>query len=164
MTRYFWAAFALVFVLVIIIERLRARIRKSRHRKSLRHKAQPAKGEIVSVILLLKLPRELDQAAIAATTRRVFPNVEFEIRPIKNQFALRLPDMMLGIINASGTYFTDPGEVASHINDFALKSAVQDHTAWMSIDLMSQIPTTPQHALRAIGKLLAEFAGNDVLA
>jgi len=160
MTRYFWAAFALVFVLVILIERLRRWTRKSRRRQSPRRK-----GKLISLVLLLKLPRELDRATLSAAAKRAFPNQNVEVKSIKGHLAVKLDDLFLGVINFAGTYVDDPGRAAEGARDFAVKMALQDHTAWLSVDSMGMTPKGGvERVFRAIGRLIAELAGDDVLA
>jgi uncharacterized protein YegJ (DUF2314 family) len=117
---------------------------------------------MVALVLLLKRPRDLDEATLSAAVRRAFPNSEFAIRHIKGHLLVRLEGMALAVINFAGTYVADPGRSAEKITDFALKSALQDHTAWLSVDLVG--PGDDQKALAVIGSLIAELATDDTLA
>lgn len=62
-------------------------------------------------------------------------------------------------------YMGDPAAAASGIPDLRLRTIIADHKAWMSVDLMGDLPEgwdEPRVYCR-LGKLAAEIAGEDTL-
>lgn len=81
-------------------------------------------------------------------------------------FMLRLEDRIFGINNAATPYVQDRESFADAIPDGRLQRAIREHTAWLSVDLVSGCSSQDdkQRAYRIIGRAMAGLAGEDCLA
>lgn len=84
------------------------------------------------------------------------------------RFLIRQPTGVFAILISSRPYIPEPGAFArTNIRDKRLRTAVEEHRAWLSVDLVSATPEESEGRRRAydtIGKLLAAVAGPDCLA
>lgn len=73
---------------------------------------------------------------------------------------------MLTIHSFPAPYFEDPEAVADEVHEARIRSAILEHTAWMSCDLITWMDENSDEALAddLIGRLLAEFADDNCLA
>lgn len=73
---------------------------------------------------------------------------------------------MLTIHSFPAPYFEDPEAVAEDVHEARIRSAILEHTAWMSCDLITWLDEDSDEAQAddLIGKLLAEFADDNCLA
>ena len=140
----------------------------------------------LSLVFLLEEPRNADQALVAkcvsdalvdsvpveeiVVTKATDSSAEFNgagSAPI-SQFLVRLSNGVYGILISSRPYISEPGAFArGAIRDKRLRTAVEGHQAWLSVDLVSAAPEEPDARIRAyatIGKLLSSMAGPDCLA
>jgi len=148
----------------------------------------PAPEKLVSLVYFLSEPREADEATI----RECLTNglgIEFDPRDDEaenfvmaftppeaardgrgneiDHYMLRIPQGLFAILLAEAPYIAEPARFARQsIRDKRLRNAIEAHRAWLSVDLMDT-PEDPERiaeAYRAIGKILASFAGPDCLA
>ena len=125
---------------------------------------------IFSIVMLLSNPYDLtlDEVERAAECAfEVLFNGENRIIHVPNSpmFVVRMPAMTLGVINVDKPYFTDIAQAADATRDVAAKMAIQQHRAWLSVDIMgdpSRVDRTEGYS--AIGQLLAEFVQDGTLA
>lgn len=82
-------------------------------------------------------------------------------------FMVRLPEGLFAVLVSDRPYIDNPEEFARQsIRDKRLRNAVEEHRAWLSVDLMD-VPEDADDivsAYRVIGKILASLAGPDCLA
>lgn len=81
-------------------------------------------------------------------------------------FMVMFEDCTLAINNIPKPYVDDPAEAAAQIEELRLRKAMQEHKAWLSVDLMSQDDDEKyiRKIYRHIGKLTAALADADSLA
>ncbi len=122
------------------------------------------KKPIVSIVTFLRQPMALDldevERAAECAYEVSFNNKQHQIRqmPNKPMFVVQMPAMALGVINSDRPYFADIGKAADALRDFAAKRAIQEHTVWLSVDLMGDPDAVdPADAYSTIGRLVAEF-------
>ena len=62
-------------------------------------------------------------------------------------------------------YMDDPGAVAARASERQLKHAVANHQAWLSVDLLGDVPPDElEDVYRVIGRLMAALADDDCVA
>jgi uncharacterized protein YegJ (DUF2314 family) len=73
---------------------------------------------------------------------------------------------MLTIHNFPAPYFDDPEAVAEDVHEARIRTAILEHTAWISCDLITWMDEDSDEAQAdiLIGQLLAEFADDNCLA
>ncbi|MBC8291035.1 MAG: DUF2314 domain-containing protein [Planctomycetes bacterium] len=73
---------------------------------------------------------------------------------------------MLTIHSFAAPYFDDPEAVADDVHEARIRTAILEHTAWISCDLITWLDeeTDEAQADDLIGRLLAEFADDNCLA
>ena len=82
-------------------------------------------------------------------------------------FMVRIPEGLFAVLVSDQPYINDPKSFAKGaIRDKRLRSAVEKHVAWISVDLMDDTvdPARTREAYLVIGKILAAMAGPDCLA
>lgn len=85
------------------------------------------------------------------------------------QFIARTPHGVFGIFVSPNPYVDDPVNFARKvIRDKRLRTAVENHQAWISVDLMGDSPPLESPERRRkyepIGKIMSAIAGPDCLA
>lgn len=83
------------------------------------------------------------------------------------QFLIRIPQGIFAVIVSSAPYVADPKKFAREtIRDKRLRSAIENHQAWISVDRVGAPPAAAEkrEAYQVIGKLLGAMAGPDCLA
>jgi len=126
------------------------------------------KKPIFSIVLLLRQPRQLDLAAVQRAVEFAYrgapePPKVVEIKKIPG-FGILLGPLRLAVINADRPYFRDIAKAADRTGDMRGKLAIQQHTAWLSVDIAGEPPPMPPETMyKIIGKLIAEFIQDDVL-
>ena len=83
------------------------------------------------------------------------------------QFLVRIPQGIFTVIVSSAPYVADPKKFAREtIRDKRLRSAIEKHRAWISVDRVGSAPAAAEkrEAYQVMGKLLAAMAGPDCLA
>ncbi len=99
-----------------------------------------------------------------------FTPPQFEDNPFQpvQHFMVRIPEGLFSVLVSHAPYIADPKAFAQEsIRDKRLRSAVESHRAWLSVDLMdenSHDPEVARHAYSVIGKIMAAMAGPDCLA
>ena len=134
---------------------------------------------LTSFVLLLNGPRKLSAAQLAILVTRVWGGTygcEEDVEkgteggnwvtgksPI---FLMRSEDAIFMLHNLPSPYSPETKELARSIPDLRLRKAVEEHRAWLAVDLMQPFdPTRPRESFYpAIAKLIAELAGDDCLA
>ncbi len=127
------------------------------------------KNELVSIALLLKKPEKLDlarveSAAVAGFRGAPEPPKVIPVGPPANDrqmFGLILGPLVLGVIQSHAPYVTDAGAAADRISNFPARIAMQSHTAWLSVDRMRDCALPDEIVYGMIGRLLAEFLGDN---
>ena len=82
-------------------------------------------------------------------------------------FMVKIPQGLFAVLVSSRPYISNPKRFARQsIRDKRLRNAVEQHRAWVSVDLMDEpsYPESTQAAYRVIGQNLATLAGPDCLA
>jgi len=82
-------------------------------------------------------------------------------------FMVRIPQGLFSVLVANRPYIENPRQFArDSIRDKRLRNAVENHKAWLSVDLMDDAtdPDRSNEAYDVIGKILGSMAGPDCLA
>lgn len=98
----------------------------------------------VSLVLLLRQPRDLDAPALARAAAAAFA---LDVRPGEAgagpcvvgetpHFLVQLPDRLLAVHNAALPYFDNPAAVAADLPELRLRGAVARHLAWLSVECL----------------------------
>jgi uncharacterized protein YegJ (DUF2314 family) len=141
---------------------------------------------LVSLVYFLSESRHVDEAAIRDCVGSALgirfqvndPDADIFVIPFSppdrkkseshlRHFMVRIPDGLFAVLVSERPYIDNPKDFArDSIRDKRLRSAVERHLAWISVDLMDDPadPATIRQAYRVIGKLLASMAGPDCLA
>ena len=99
-----------------------------------------------------------------------FTPPQFDNNPFQpvQHFMVRIPQGLFSVLVSHAPYIPDPETFAKDsIRDKRLRSAVERHEAWLSVDLMEEEGNPPESSAAAysvIGKILAAMAGPDCLA
>jgi uncharacterized protein YegJ (DUF2314 family) len=139
----------------------------------------------MSLVFLLKAPRRMSQEHVVACASRAFgvtfdvgnpqatefvvsapaPPAAGEPRDVARLFVVKVEEGIFMVHDVAAPYFADVETIASTCLDMRLERAIRAHRAWIAVDLLSSLaPETTRHdAYRAIGRLLAELAGEDCL-
>lgn len=83
------------------------------------------------------------------------------------QFIVKIPQGIFGVIVSAEPYIENPRRYAyESIRDKRLRTAIENHGAWISVDRMGDPPVGAEKAesYAVIGKILASMAGPDCLA
>ena len=130
-------------------------------------------GDFISIVLLLREPRQFDEADLRDAAERAwevrletgndaknFLVIEKQIRFIKVQ------GHFFNVLNAAKPYIERAAEAASAVRNDLVKSAVLVHRAWLSVDYMGPLnpKLTIDERYAAAGKLIAEFVDQNCLA
>jgi len=131
-------------------------------------KRRASPDRIVSFVYLLRAHRGLEiQQIRKAVARALGDNPAIKVVPTErtNCFIIQTPDVALGLADVNGPYVPDVGEAADRIRDFLCKKAMQEHQAWLAVDQIGDPPLDGTAiSYRYIGRIMAELAGDDVLA
>ncbi|HRX53062.1 MAG: DUF2314 domain-containing protein [Verrucomicrobiales bacterium] len=104
-------------------------------------------------------PVEIEEVS----ARRMGPSLAEQTQ----QFLVRLNQGIFGIILSPHPYIESPAQFAKEtIRDKRLRSAIERHQAWISVDLMAAVsnPAARRAAYQVISRLMAALAGPDCLA
>jgi len=143
---------------------------------------------LISLVYFLSAPREPKEETIRKCVASALdtdfqdndPSAEFFVlqftppqfedtpfQPVQH-FMVRVPEGLFSVLVSHAPYITDPKAFAKDsIRDKRLRSAVENHQAWLSVDLMDEgnhDPETVSLSYSVIGKILAAMAGPDCLA
>jgi uncharacterized protein YegJ (DUF2314 family) len=145
-----------------------------------------AEGEdkpIISLVLLLKEPRYLEARIVAEIVSSAWGGKysfsdmdedkanhdEVETRWVVGRsplFLIQCPEGMFMLNNFSQPYWSNKEEVIEEVRELRLRNAIEEHTAWLSVDLMGEEPDQVNRpAIYAkIAKLISELSGPDCVA
>lgn len=135
----------------------------------------------LSLVFLLSEPRDPQFDRVARVIREAlgddFSDGEGLVEASENgiggdpqirRFLIQQPSGIFAILVSPKPYIPEPGAFArTNIRDKRLRTAVEEHRAWLSVDLISATPEETEARFRAyetIGKLLASLSGPDCLA
>lgn len=150
----------------------------------------PSKGDepesLVSLVYFLAEPRTVDEASIRSCVgpalgmrfRTGDPEAEFFVVPFSppdlrdrdkhiRHFMVKVPQGLFAVLVSDRPYIENPREFArSSIRDKRLRTSVERHVAWISVDWMDEEgdPGEAEAAYGTIGRILASMAGPDCLA
>ena len=155
---------------------------ESREKDPSRQVLREEPESLVSLVFFLEDPREVNEENLRTCVSHAFDldldeagsDAEFfvlqyspptdRVTPIEN-FMIRIPQGVYSVMLSSRPYIANPGRFAKEsIRDKRLRTAVERHRAWISVDLMDDEVESPEDAYAVIGKLLAAIAGPDCLA
>jgi len=137
---------------------------------------------MLSLVYFLSEPRRADEAAIQRVVSDAlgvtFHSPEIDathlvmgVEPDDAQdghlhFFVILPLGTFAILISPAPYIEDPGAFARDtIRDKRLRTAIEEHQAWISVDYVEETSTAPKEQLyTAVGKIMAALAGPDCLA
>lgn len=145
-----------------------------------------AEEDLVSIVYFLSEPRTANESVIRESVSTaldldfehgggsenfVLPlhppdDSENDVRGIQ-RFLVRIARGSFVILLSDSPYIDRPGDFAEQsIRDKRLRSAVESHRAWLSVDLMEEADsgTSRLEAYRIIGRILCALAGPDCLA
>jgi uncharacterized protein YegJ (DUF2314 family) len=148
---------------------------KKRGDDSVRVPPQP----LTSLVLLLSGPRQLASADVAIAVTKAWGGTygfQDEVGGGSDKenwvvgrspvFLIKSPEAMFMFHNNPAPYSPESKALAQSIPDLRLRKAVEDHCAWVAVDLMQPFDESrPRDSFYpAIGRLIAEVAGGDCLA
>lgn len=153
----------------------RAKKAKKIRDDSVRMPPQP----LTSLVLLLNGPRQVSAADVAIAVTRAWGGTygfQDEVGGGSDKenwvvgrspvFLIKSPDGMFMFHNNPAPYSPESRTLAQSIPDLRLRKAVEEHRAWVAVDLMQSFDEArPRESFYpAIGRLIAEVAGGDCLA
>ncbi len=143
-------------------------------------------GSLVSLVFFLAEPRSVDvdgirncvASALGVRFRSGDPDAENFVTPFSPpdlgergghiaHYMVRVPQGLFAVLFSDRPYIENPREFAREsIRDKRLRTAVERHVAWISVDWMDEAeePSDERRAYSAIGRILASMAGPDCLA
>lgn len=141
---------------------------------------------LISLVFFLSEPSRADEASIRTCVSNALgirfpvddPDSDTFVMPFSppdlrhheahiRHFMVRIPEGLFAVLVSDKPYIENPAEFArGSIRDKRLRSAVERHVAWVSVDLMDAEDDTEYRlgAYRIIGRILASMAGPDCLA
>jgi uncharacterized protein YegJ (DUF2314 family) len=178
-----WFAFELVRWLLPSAASKRGRGRAP----GLRNGGSPDEDEpLVSLVYFLAEAREVDEqsirncvaSALGIRFRNGDPEAESFVAPFSppdrrerelhiRHFMVKVPDGLFAVLVSDRPYIENPGEFArDSIRDKRLRTAVERHVAWISVDWMDEGRDLEgsRRAYATIGRILASMGGPDCLA
>tara|TARA_B100001093_G_scaffold152848_1_gene145665 strand:- start:62569 stop:63693 length:1125 start_codon:yes stop_codon:yes gene_type:complete len=142
---------------------------------------------LASLVYFLSEPREANETSIRRCVSAAL-GIDFdtdalnsehfviEFNPTRNaneaddgisHFMVKMPQGLFAVLVSDRPYISNPSQFAKEfIRDKRLRKAVEQHLAWISVDLMDD-PSDPEAtsaAYQVIGQILATLAGPDCLA
>ncbi|MFN2378282.1 MAG: DUF2314 domain-containing protein [Candidatus Binatia bacterium] len=136
-------------------------------------KAAPDKdGRLISLVVLLKEPRKLDEAQLTQLVSKAIGiapaadtvNKGFLVAK-PPYYKIELESGLYVINNIAAPYFENTEKLASEVTDPELRRAVTDHRAWMSVDWAGkEEPANLRATYIDIGKIAAALASPDAMA
>jgi uncharacterized protein YegJ (DUF2314 family) len=132
---------------------------------------------MISMVLLLKAPAQLDEAIVRASASSAFgtqfgsvPEAGNFVTRHDGQYAVRFGDHLLGVIYSESPYWPDEGSLLNWSADAPARQALEGHRAWMSVDsfgLADAGPVPPHRkaeVYRVLARLLMELPHGDFTA
>lgn len=135
------------------------------------------KKPMISLVLFLREPRYLEAPVLAQIVSAAWggeyssgDSAEDESQRFvvgeSPLFAVQSPEAFYVVHNHDRQYFDDTAAAAEDTNELRLRKAIEDHQAWLAVDLISlhDENAAPESVYPHIAKLIAELAGDDCLA
>lgn len=141
---------------------------------------------LVSLVYFLSDAKQADEETVRSCVENALgiefevdaPDAEHFVMPFRSpdsgneanviqHFMVKIPEGLFAVLVASQPYIDDPAAFAKEsIKDKRLRNAVEEHQAWLSVDLMDDTtdPDKVNAAYSIIGKILGSMAGPDCLA
>jgi uncharacterized protein YegJ (DUF2314 family) len=166
----------LAFILMIAWQILESRPKKANKKESKDDRSPPK--PLTSFVLLLSGARLLSSPQLAIVVTRAWGGTygcEDDVEKGEGQcwiagkspiFLIKSPEAIFMLHNFSSPYSSEARESAQTLPDLRLRKAVEDHRAWIAVDLMESFDAArPRESFYpAIARLIAELAGDDCLA
>ena len=128
---------------------------------------------LVSFVVLLRQPRQLDERALAAAATRAFGTdmtaqgedaTDFAAGEAPH-FIVKRGGLFLTVHCLPTPYFDDAEALAEQVGELRRRKALRDHRAWMSVDLINRGDDVAlAEARRLMARLVAEMLDDDCLA
>jgi uncharacterized protein YegJ (DUF2314 family) len=129
---------------------------------------------LIALVWLRRTPRDLDAAELAELAADALGEpftsgdpeaTDFFITGCAPSFLLKRGDQTYLVHTFPRPYMDDQGAVAARTNDRQLKRAIANHQAWLSVDLLGDVPPAElEEVYRVIGRLMAALADNECVA
>jgi uncharacterized protein YegJ (DUF2314 family) len=132
---------------------------------------------MISLVLFLRAPRYLEAPVLAQIVSSAWGGAyssdendeEESSRFVVGEsplFAVQSPEAFYVVHNFARQYFDDTKAAAEDANELRLRKAIEDHQAWMAVDLirLHDDAAAPESVYPQIARLIAELAGDDCLA
>lgn len=138
-----------------------------------KEQAEPKKQDrLVSLVLLLREPRQLDEHTLANTVSEAVGIAHSHDKNSLNfvvakppYYQVKLKSNRFIVNNIDKPYFEEGDKLAEEIKDLKLRKAVTEHRAWLSIDWAEkEAPADLKTVYQEIGKMAVALAGPDTLA
>lgn len=143
-----------------------------------RRLAPPPSSPMISLVMLLKQPRYLEDRVLAEVLKSAW-DLPFETGgesggPAEGNakpfvvgesplFMVNTGDAMFVIHNHERTYFDEPDKVVEGIPNLRLRKIITDHQAWLSVDCMWTKDDVRAAQYPRIARAIAELADDSVL-
>ena len=155
------------------------------HQEELQDELPPE--NLASLVYLLSEPREADETSIRRCVSSAL-GIDFDIDAHSpdhfvielntprttneaddgiSHFMVKIPQGLFAVLVSNRPYISNPSQFAKQsIRDKRLRKAVEQHLAWISVDVMDDTsgPEAASAAYQVIGQILATLAGPDCLA
>lgn len=141
----------------------------------------------ISLVFFLSDPRDVDETHIRQCISNALgirfppgdPDAEFFVMPFSppekrlagngeiRHFMVKIPTGLFAVLVSDRPYIEDPQSFARiAIRDKRLRTAIEQHVAWISVDLMDETSDRGRihAAYQTIGRILAAMGGPDCLA
>ena len=122
---------------------------------------------MISLVLLLSEPRNLDATSVANTLSRGWgtqvPESAITVSP--PSFVVKSAPGRYAINSVDKPYFADSTKLAAEVKDPALSEAIQKHRAWLSVDWLGNDDKTDLRVVyQHISQVIVQLIGKDTLA
>ncbi|WP_208113722.1 DUF2314 domain-containing protein [Tahibacter aquaticus] len=127
-------------------------------------------GRLISIVVLLKVPRELGERDVAEAAAQIgghggLNNDPAPVVSMPPYFRVRLPSGSYVVNDIDEPYLPANDPSIASISDGRLRDAVAGHRAWMSVDwAANKEPNDLRQAYGDIGKLIVALAGPNAVA
>ena len=129
---------------------------------------------LIALVWLRRSVRDLDADEVAALAADALGEpftsgdpeaTDYFVTGCAPSFLLKRRDQTYLVHTFPRPYMDDPGAVAARASDRHLKHEVANHQAWLSVDLLGDVPPDElEDVYRVIGRLMAALADNDCVA
>jgi len=175
--KFRWGVLGTLAVILLVAWQILADRPKKRRKEGRKDDGTPPRP-LTSFVLLLNGPRLLSSAQLAIVVTRTWGGTygceddaekgqgECWVAGKSPIFLIKSPDAIFMLHNFPSPYSSEARESAQALPDLRLRKAIEDHRAWIAVDLMESFDAArPRESFYpAIAKLIAELAGDDCLA